>query len=143
MSWQLLPAAAGNRPPRFVCAAPRAATHRRSPSSIPARPGCRSPAQPEPRTRHQAAKGNKYNVGRPWPGGGFESQTRWQLPLSVGDLGCAVKSFSRWQGFCGLDLTLVGGSGGLTANLNAVWKGKSMYRIHTGKAVCQWPLPGD
>lgn len=36
-----------------------------------------------------------------------------------------------------------GGPGGLIPDLNAVWKGKSMYRMHTGKAVCQWPLPGD
>lgn len=114
MSWQLLPAAAGNRPPRFVCTTTRAATHRRSPQH-PCEPNCSLLSQPEPKAGHQAGKGNKYNMGRPRPGGGSDLQMRRHLPLSVGDLGCAVKSFSRWQRLGGLNLVLVGGARGVNS----------------------------
>lgn len=35
-----------------------------------------------------------------------------------------------------------GERGGLISDLNAVWKGESVCRIHSGRGVCQWPLPG-
>lgn len=85
---------------------------------------------------------NRESMGRPWPGGGIESKADgifrcWSLTWGV------LLGVEQMAALGGFGARASGGPGGFIPDLNAVWKGKSMYRMHTGKAVCQWPLPGD